>query len=264
MIYVLYHGNCYDGFGAAWCAWKMFGDSAKYIPVSYGKPPPEMPNAKEIYILDFSYDARTILKLSNDANVVVLDHHKTAAEALETLIGHHINLFVKFDMNKSGALLAWEYFFPKTIPPLLILHISDRDLWQFKMPGSKEVHAALVAMPFDFQVWDGFRVDVLIETGKGCLLFEESVVKKICDSSWIGRVGEYQVPMVNTAAHWSEVGHRLLDMYDNCPFVASFTVMKNTVMWSLRSNGDFDVSEVAKQFGGGGHKNAAGFKSARF
>lgn len=29
---------------------------------------------------------------------------------------------------------------------------------------------------------------------------------------------------------------------------------------SLRSVGDFDVSTIAKQYGGGGHKNAAGFR----
>jgi nanoRNase/pAp phosphatase (c-di-AMP/oligoRNAs hydrolase) len=33
--------------------------------------------------------------------------------------------------------------------------------------------------------------------------------------------------------------------------------------FSLRSVGDFDVSEIAKSFGGGGHKNAAGFKVPR-
>lgn len=30
--------------------------------------------------------------------------------------------------------------------------------------------------------------------------------------------------------------------------------------YSLRSRGDFDVSELAKKYGGGGHKNAAGFE----
>jgi nanoRNase/pAp phosphatase (c-di-AMP/oligoRNAs hydrolase) len=31
-------------------------------------------------------------------------------------------------------------------------------------------------------------------------------------------------------------------------------------VFSLRSIGDFDVSEIAKQYGGGGHKNASGFR----
>ena len=34
---------------------------------------------------------------------------------------------------------------------------------------------------------------------------------------------------------------------------------KGVLECSLRSKGDFDVSAMAKRFGGGGHKNAAGF-----
>ena len=37
---------------------------------------------------------------------------------------------------------------------------------------------------------------------------------------------------------------------------------KGQVFVSLRSIGDYDVSVIAKAFGGGGHKNAAGFKTA--
>ena len=32
--------------------------------------------------------------------------------------------------------------------------------------------------------------------------------------------------------------------------------------FSLRSEGEFDVSAVAQQYGGGGHRNAAGFNAA--
>lgn len=271
MKYVLYHGNCYDGFGAAYAAWKKFGDSAKYIAVSYGAPPPFMPDASEIYILDFSYDERTILELSKGVKVVILDHHKSAMENLKGLLylqdcNQNKNLCIEFDMNKSGALMSWEYFHGDGFKeaPKLIQHISDRDLWKFEMSGSKEVHSALVSLPFDFEVWDKLKVDDLIIEGAACLRFESSVVKKICDKSWVGRIDEFDVPMVNTAAHWSEVGHELLCMYPKAPFAASFTVMKNGVMWSLRGRGDFDVSEVAKKFGGGGHKIAAGFKTPKF
>lgn len=274
MIYVLYHGNCYDGFGAAYAAWKSLGSKAKYIPVTYGALPPNMPDAESVYIVDFSYPRRTLEMIADSVeHLVVLDHHKTAKEDLESWT--HPNATVIFDMEKSGALLTWEYFHrdysnrppQDSVPheaPDLIKHISDRDLWTFKMPGSKEVHSALVSLPFDFEVWDKLKVEELIVEGKACLRFEESVVKKICDKAWIGRVGEYEVPIVNTAAHWSEVGHQLLQDYPGKPFVASFTVMKSSVMWSLRSRDDFDVSEIAKKFGGGGHKNASGFKTAKF
>ncbi len=45
-------------------------------------------------------------------------------------------------------------------------------------------------------------------------------------------------------------------------FVAAYKDMADRRLWSLRSRGDFDVGEVAKARGGGGHKNAAGFRSA--
>lgn len=263
MRYVLYHSNCYDGFGAAYAAWKHFGNEAKYIPVSYGEPLPEMDEGSEIYIVDFSYPKNILLSLAFVSKVVVLDHHKTAEENLRDL-GVSENLYVVFDMHKSGAVLTWEFFHPNKESPKLLLHIQDRDLWKFQIEGSREIHSALVSLPFDFQLWDGLSVEKLIEEGKTCQRFEASVVDKIVKSSWVGEIDSHKVPMVNTAAHWSEVGHALLEKYPECKFAACFTVFKEQVMWSLRSRVDFDVSAVAKKFGGGGHEQAAGFKSARF
>lgn len=264
MKYVLYHSNCYDGFGAAYAAWKKLGNTAKYIPVSYGKPPPEMPDAEEIYVVDFSYDPDVILKLSECAKVVVLDHHKTAEEKLTPLAGQE-NPVVIFDMHRSGALITWEYFHGgfAVEAPKLIQHISDRDLWTYKIPGSREVHAALVSLPFDFEVWDSLKVDELILEGAACLRFQSQLVDNIVKKSWIGKVGEHKVPIVNTSSSWSEVGEALLAKYPDAPFAASFTTFEDIIMWSLRSRGDFDVSEIAKKNGGGGHKSAAGFQAVR-
>jgi phosphoesterase RecJ-like protein len=36
--------------------------------------------------------------------------------------------------------------------------------------------------------------------------------------------------------------------------------MGNNLSISMRSKGKYDVAEVARKFGGGGHRNAAGFK----
>lgn len=263
MIYVLYHANCYDGFGAAYAAWKYFGDTAKYIPVSYGQPVPQMPDVSEIYIVDFSYPKDVIESLAKKHTLTILDHHKTAQEALEPLIKPDgFNPRVVFDMNRSGAKITWEYLH-RTPPPLLIEHISDRDLWTFKLDGTKAIHKALVSLPMDFEVWDKLDVEKLKVDGAAMERLHDQLVKNICSHSWIGQVDEYKVPMVNTSMAWSEVGHELLEQNPTVPFVASFTVMKNSIMWSLRSKDDFDVSAVAKKFGGGGHKNAAGFKTTK-
>jgi oligoribonuclease NrnB/cAMP/cGMP phosphodiesterase (DHH superfamily) len=265
MRYVLYHSNCYDGFGAAFAAWKKFGsEGTNYIPVSYGYPPPEMPAATRIYIVDFSYPAEVLKKLAENAIVTVLDHHKTAKEALAPLIGAKGNLEVLFDMDKSGARMTWEYLHPQERCPDLIDYISDRDLWRFELPGSERVHKALVSYPMDFSVWASLSIEGLKKEGVVCERLYEQLVDNIVKSAWIGELDGMKVPMVNTSIAWSEVGHALLEKNPDYPMAASFTVFRDQVMWSLRSRPDFDCSAVAKKFGGGGHKNAAGFKTARF
>lgn len=281
MIYVLYHSNCYDGFGAAYAAWKKFGGSAKYIPVSYGYPLPEMPDAEEIYIVDFSYDEQTLKSLSRGIKTFVLDHHKTAEENLRGLLyeqdcNQNNNLYIEFDMNRSGALITWEYFHryhgPSPVDsdpvpaPLLIQHISDRDLWTFKMDRSREIHAALVSHKMDFQLWDSFDIEQLKIEGAALLRQYQQLVDNICKKPFMIKIAGHEVPAVNTSIAWSEVGEKLGDMYPDAPFVASFTEFEDLTMWSLRTsknNREFDVSVIAKQFGGGGHKAAAGFKISR-
>lgn len=275
MKYVLYHGNCYDGFGAAFAAWKKFGyENTIYIPVGYGKPPPEMPDAEIIYILDFSYNKETILALSQTAQVVVLDHHKTAQAELEPLIrtDHNgppkiFNPHIVFNMNKSGALLAWEYFHSDKSGAVpyndLIEHISDRDLWQFKLKHSAVIHKALVSYPMEFELWDSFNIDQLVVEGDTCERMHKQLVENIVNGSYIGAIDGQAVPVVNTSIAWSEVGEALINKYPQYAFVASFTYFADNIMWSLRSKGEFDVSAIAKKFGGGGHKNAAGFKEPR-
>jgi len=261
MKYVLYHGNCYDGFGAAFAAWKKFGDGAKYIPVSYGQPIPDLSKATEVFIVDFSYSAEILAEIAESLKLTVLDHHKTAQEALSEF--SHPNAVVVFNMSKSGALLSWEHFHEGTEAPLLIQHISDRDLWLFKMDGSSKVHKALVSYPMEFKLWDSFDVEKLKIEGEACERLYSNIVSTTCEKYWFTEIGGFSVPVVNTAMAWSEVGAELVEKNPDAPFVASFTIMKNSVMWSLRSKGDFDVSEIAKKYGGGGHKNAAGFKSVK-
>jgi oligoribonuclease NrnB/cAMP/cGMP phosphodiesterase (DHH superfamily) len=144
-IYVLYHANCTDGSGAALAAYIALGDAATYIPVQYNKPVPDMPLATVIYMVDFSYPKEILLQLADSAQVVVIDHHKTAKAALEDI--DHPNIQVWFDMEQSGATMAWKYFHADRAVPLLLRHIEDRDLWKFKLEGSKEIHRGLGMYP---------------------------------------------------------------------------------------------------------------------
>lgn len=266
MDHVFYHSKCYDGFGAAWAHHLLIPEEAEYHPVAYGYPAPNV-SGKRLYIVDFSYPPEQLDALAGKFDsVTVLDHHKTAIEKLEGYSNPKVSLTL--DTKKSGALLAWEHFGGTeslTNARSLIQHISDRDLWEFKLDNSKLIHKALVSYPMDFEVWDKFEVTKLAVEGVALARMYERLVSNICEGAFIRKIDSSEIHVVNTSIAWSEVGHKLLDLYACDPFVASFTVFEDQVMWSLRSRtrSGFDVSAIAKKFGGGGHENAAGFKTPR-
>jgi hypothetical protein len=253
VIKVLYHGNCYDGFGAAYAAWKAFGDNAEYIPCAYNEgslPLDQVPDGSEVYVVDYSFPREDLLrKRPRFKTLVVLDHHATAEENLRGLD------FCVFDMNRSGAMIAWDYFHPGNKAPLLIEHIQDRDLWRFKLVGTHYVHLALLAEPFDFQVWDTLDVPSLMTSGQTLAKFQRQQVENICLKAVLMKVGPEIIPVANTSVYFSEVPSRLLELHPTAPYAAYYYDLLNKKtggwvrQWGLRSRQDYDVSVVARLFG---------------
>tara|TARA_R110002060_G_scaffold50736_2_gene61636 strand:- start:551 stop:1540 length:990 start_codon:yes stop_codon:yes gene_type:complete len=255
---VIYHANCTDGFGAAYSAWKLLGNRTEYHACKHGTPPPDI-KGKNVVILDFSFDNKTIKKMIEEANsLLVIDHHKSAMVELHDISNTY------FDMTKSGAMLAWEWFHPGKEPPKFIRYIQDRDLWKWELEYSKEFSAAFDMVPFEFEEFEKFEDDSVfddsVKRGSYILAYSKTVIKKVCEKAVKRKYKGMKVMVVNSS-HWmSEIGARLAP---DCDFA---------VIWyydhedkinkiSLRAFHDaVDVSEIAKGFGGGGHKKAAGFQ----
>lgn len=270
MIYVLYHRNCNNGYGAAWAAYTKLGlNGVKYIDVNYNEDFPEMKPNSMVYLVDFSYKKDQLLKLAkNHEKVIVLDHHVTAQEELAGLLGTR-NIEGVFNMNKSSSVITWEYFHPISEVPLLLKHIQDRDLWKFELENTKGVHEILCLIGYhSFDRWDEIA-SKLQENPKEIYQQGNSIVKKtnvtvdmICNFGHVINTPFGKCAIVNCTAFWSEVGNELLKKFPEAEFSASYYKYKDIGWkWSLRSNGDFDVSGIAKTFNGGGHKNTAGFKT---
>lgn len=254
---VIYHGGCTDGFGAAFSAWKCLGNRAEYYACKHGESPPDV-RGKNVVILDFSYDNATTKRLiSEAASLLVIDHHKSAMVELHDVSNTH------FDMNHSGARLSWDFFHPGHPPPKLINYIEDRDLWKWELPYSKEFSAAFDMVPFEFEEFEKYEDDSVfddaVKRGSYILAYSKTVIKKVCEKAALRRYQGMEVMVVNSS-HWmSEIGNRLSH---DCDFAVIWYYdhedRKNKV--SLRAFHDnVDVSEIAKRFGGGGHKKAAGF-----
>ena len=253
---VIYHGNCPDGFGAALACWTCFGAAAEYIPAAYGDNPPDV-KGRHVHIVDFSFPRETLERMHAEAaSLRVIDHHKTAKEDLSDLD------YATFDMGHSGAVLTWQELYPHEDVPILLLYIEDRDLWLWKLNNSHAVSLALWALPRDFESWSIHLHDIsqLEMSGSWMVEYQRCLVSQMADNARFGRLGGYLVPIVNATACFSEVGDELCRRYPERPFAAYyFDRADGKRQWGLRSRRGFDVSVVAKSYGGGGHPAAAGF-----
>ena len=286
---VIYHDHCADGFGAAWACWTRWRDACEYVPANYGAAPPDVAG-KNVLIVDFSYKRDVLREMGKQArSIIVLDHHKTAEAdladwAVDDVAGdfwagddpmkavreidEHVGqpIAALFDMNKSGAVMAWEFCHDGPAPMLIRL-IQDRDLWRFTMPETKPFALWLRSEPFSFDGFDGINYKLemgntgIMAEARAMQRFFDAKVSEIASFAKVGVIGDHTPIIVNCPPMFaSEVGHELLDKHPGAPFSATYFDGPKVRMWSLRSRDDReDVSAIAAKFGGGGHRNAAGF-----
>lgn len=254
---IIYHGDCADGFTAAWAAKKAWPEAA-LVAARHGDPPPDV-SGQEVVILDFAYPREQLLAMHAGAHrLSLLDHHRSAAAELGDLE------LCTFDMQRSGAGLAWDHLCggPR---PWIVDYVEDRDLWRFTLPSSREIGAALTLYPFDLEVWDQLAARdpaELAAEGVTVLRHQTRLVESLERLAREEVIAGHRVPVANSALFASELGHRLAA---GRPFAAVWYERADGArVYSLRSEPDgLDVSEIARAFGGGGHARAAGFRLPR-
>ena len=280
MAYILFHGDCYDGMGAAWAIRKgLARDTAflteerqdVYIPCFYGQPMPDVPDGQQVILADFCYPKAELVGLAERSYfVTVIDHHKTAKDDLESLQPCPPNLEIIFNMLKSGAVLAWEEFMDYKVP-LFLKYIEDRDLWNKNLPDHEEIIAYIQSFARTFENYDSlcehlegpFGYNDAEAEGSAILRYKDQKVAEIAKHVRLQSLGGYdKIPVVNCPYNFSsDTVHALLEHYPDAPFAAYWFVRGDGVtQWGLRSRKGFDCSVVAKKFGGGGHPQAAGFE----
>lgn len=277
---VIYHGNCADGFSAAWCFYNKDPEGYDFHAGVYGKPPPDV-TGRTVYLVDFSYKVDIIAEMLKVAEYVFLiDHHETAINDTDGF--NHVDFFKYTDLNRSGAMLAWDFLhnpggqrpgdYGYQSPPLLLDHIQDRDLWKFKLPGTREISAAVFSYEYTFENWDklmhGDATELLKLTAAGAAIerkHHKDIAELLHLTARTMEIGGFSVPaasmpytMASDAGHKMAVGHEFSACY--------YDTWEHRV-FSLRSDpnteGWQNVAKIAEQYGGGGHQHAAGFKVPR-
>lgn len=262
---VVYHGKCTDGHTAAWAAWQKFGDKAEYIPATYSPNDVFDVDGRDVYILD--YCPRSLAEIEDyrarAKSLLIIDHHQTSEELCKGLD------CALFDMNRSGAGMAWDYFNHDLQRPYLVDYVEDRDIWRWRLADSKLISAALSSYPLgSFEEWDGLCARVqhnfneIVAEGRALLRAETVAINGVKDHVVLSEfVGYQNVPVVNTSGiNISEILNQLAppDYFA----VAWYQRSNGTFKYSVRSKGTFDCAKLAEKFGGGGHKHASAFVSA--
>ncbi|CAK9076712.1 unnamed protein product [Durusdinium trenchii] len=290
---VIFHGNCPDGFAAAFAAYLRRGKDCEYVGIGHGnKRLPANVDGKTIAIVDFSFDKDTMEELRRRAKgVIVLDHHASAQEALATFPEEN----KVFEMKMSGATLSWDFFhgqFTKQSCPLLFRYIEDKDIWRWTMKRSKEFSAAqelelpipapglledpdLAFKPW-MQIYKGGErgLDAMLTRGTSIVAYQDSLIKAQARSAKVRRlkaVPDQKAFVVNATVLPSELGNELAKRgveegvsYVMCvKYLPGFKPGEGSWSISLRSlfgsnDAAADVSEIARKFGGGGHRAASG------
>jgi uncharacterized protein len=270
-VFCIYHNKCIDGLVAAAVVKRTYPD-AEFFAANYNEPAPiESLKGKHCIIVDFSYPREVILQIADASTaLLVLDHHKTAQAALANI--RHSKAKILFDMDRSGAGLAWDTFYPLATgcarPPLIDM-VEDRDLWQFKHEGSKPLHYVLACMEptpeyfaqqLQLSLQQSDYIADLLQQGTVMEKQFAAQIETLQREAFTVEIGGYVVPVVNAPYIFaSELAGALAEGH---PFAATYFFNGKVEVWSLRSRGEsgIDVSEIAQQYGGGGHKNAAGFR----
>jgi len=243
---------------AAWAVKKALGEG-DYVPASHGDAPPDV-TGRDVVIVDFSYKRAIMEAMSVQAkSLLVLDHHKSAQADLTGLP------FALFDMERSGAGMAWDRFHPGQPRPALVNLVEDGDLWRHALQGTKEFQLRLEMESMDFESWD--RIAGMSAQELAAFISEGDILKRAFDGEVAVLLKDcYAVTLegdeglaVNASHRYSsELGHHLADKSGSFGMV--WRLIDGSLKVSLRSCGDYDVAVLAAKFGGGGHRNAASFR----
>jgi len=247
----------------------------RFVAVNYGK---ESWNEKEIaavervWLVDFSCDRMDEFVKVCGSKLIWIDHHKTAMERFPNLWNSSSIPGIR-SIEKAACVLTWEYTHPENVlPPVAVAYIGDKDMWKFEYVETKAFSAGfnLIVKTPDNTLWDvllssGYEdtVNRMISIGELLLEAQNYKIQKAFEKGVDCIFHNQKARLVNTTGNISELGEFIYKKpeYD---IAIMWQAVEDMIVFSLRSDSENpdspDCAKIAQQYGGGGHKNAAGFQ----
>ncbi len=271
---ICYYHNDLDGLVSAAILYAVVPDTF-FVRVEYGYEIDRIiTKADTVYILDFSFPLMVMKHLKKvAAQVVWIDHHLTAIEALEKLSLPGI----RSTTDGSACRLTWQFFYPNRRCPPVVEFVSDCDTWTSALGDKSRYFCEHLSERSDNPTSDALQKFLFDENisydsfiAEGCTLYRARITRLkdlVNRYAFRGRLGTHSAMFINHPG-CGDLGQLLYEL-PNVEIAVCYVDEKvGDELWTKYSlySPTIDVSEIAKRLGGGGHRSAAGFskKSSRY
>ncbi len=258
---IIYHGNCCDGFTAAWAAQRLLDGPCELFAATYASDGADVDlpdvTGRRVYMVDFCVGEAQLRRLIDAAESIrVFDHHSENEKACGQFE------CCTFDMDRSGAGLTWDILSGGAVRPWLIDYVEDRDLWRHALPDTRAINAFIALVPKTIDEWNMLNflgLDNVAIRGTIAVKAANAYVEAMLPLAQLTTfLGHADIPVINAPPpNISDLVGRLAEGTEFA--VGWHQRADGHYVYSLRSRGDFDVGALAQTMGGGGHPGSAGF-----
>jgi len=221
-----------------------------------------------IFVVDFCFSFDDMLFLNTYSALTWIDHHKSSIEAMKSFDFKGVQ-----EIGSAACQLTWQYLCNKPIPYSVNL-LGMYDIWDFSdedtLPFQYGIRTISDTRPEFCNEWknilDGDLSDLEYYLMKGRIILDyetkqNSIYAKgmFFEKDFHG----YRAIIINKPYSNSKVFDSVYDP-EKHDIMITFGVKDKEFKYTLYSDKpEIDVSEIAKVYGGGGHRGASGFYSDR-
>lgn len=215
-----------------------------------------------VAIVDFSFQPDVMAEVRKIAtHVMWCDHHQTAKD-----YGYDdVDGFRDFtDKGLAGCECTWKACFPNIPIPEFCVMLGDYDSWRlFNQPKCFQFYEGLKLLDTSpgGGLWHGLidgsaSMNQIIEEGKAAIRYRDNYCSEIRHAfGYETEISGHKAIAMNAYRFGSK---QFGNDFHKYPVCLAYIHDGKRFTVSLYSE-NVDVSAIAKQFGGGGHKGAAGF-----
>lgn len=228
----------------------------------------EVDKGESVFIVDFSFRPEVMNQLLKiTPNVHWCDHHKTAEKYEEEYAQHIVGYRDYNNKGLCGAECTWKYLFPKDPMPHGLVMLGDYDSWRMAYaPNTLAFYEGLKIRDLDpvTGIWNelldtsisAICTKMIISDGDVCIRYRDQYCKMIRqDFGYSTEIEGFRAYAMNTQRFGSQGFGNLFDAFQVCIAYIHDGHHFNVSLYSKNE----DVSVIAKKYGGGGHRGAAGF-----